>query len=49
MLNFLFPHFHLNNAFFVIRAKENMLYEVLDSREVDQFTGLFSDENNQID
>ena len=31
----LFPYFHLNNAFFVTRAKENMLYEVLDSREVD--------------
>lgn len=48
MLNFLFPHFHLNNAFFVIRAKENMLYEVLDSREVDQFTGLFSDETIKL-
>lgn len=46
--DFLFPHFHLNNAFFVIRAKENMLYEVLDSREVDQFTGLFSDETIKL-
>ena len=27
----LYRHFHLNNAFFVTRAKENMLYEVIDS------------------
>lgn len=29
----LFQHFHLNNAFLVTRAKENILYEVIDSRE----------------
>ena len=40
----LFRHFHLNNAFFVTRAKENMLYDVIDSREVDQSAGLLSDE-----
>ena len=39
----LFRHIHLNNAFFVTRAKENMLYEVIDSREVDQSAELFSD------
>lgn len=44
----LFRHFHLNNAFFVTRAKENMLYEVLDSREVDQSAGLFSDETIKL-
>lgn len=44
----LYRHFHLNNAFFVTRAKENMLYEVIDSREVDQSTGLFSDENIKL-
>ena len=40
----LFRHFHLNNAFFVTGAKENMLYDVIDSREVDQSAGLLSDE-----
>lgn len=40
----LYQHFHLNNAFFVTRAKGNMLYEVIDSREVDQSAGLSSDE-----
>ena len=40
----LFQHFHLNNAFFVTGAKENMLYEVIDSKEVDQSVGLLSDE-----
>lgn len=44
----LYRHFHLNNAFFVTRAKENMLYEVIDSREVDQSAGLFSDENIKL-
>lgn len=44
----LFQHFHLNNAFFVTRAKENMLYEVIDSREVDQSAGLFSDETIKL-
>lgn len=44
----LYRHFHLNNAFFVTRAKENMLYEVIDSREVDQSAGLFSDETIKL-
>lgn len=44
----LYQHFHLNNAFFVTRAKENMLYEVIDSREVDQSAGLFSDETIKL-
>ena len=44
----LYQHFHLNNAFFVKRAKENMLYEVIDSREVDQSAGLFSDETIKL-
>ena len=44
----LFQHFHLNNAFFVTRAKENMLYEVIDSREVDQSARLFSDETIKL-
>jgi transposase len=44
----LYQHFHLNNAFFVTRAKENMLYEVIDSREVDQSAGLCSDETIKL-
>lgn len=44
----LYRHFHLNNAFFVTRAKENMLYEVIDSREVEQSAGLFSDETIKL-
>ena len=44
----LYQHFHLNNAFFVTRAKENMLYEVIDSRKVDQPAGLFSDETIKL-
>lgn len=28
-------NFHLNSAFFLTRAKENMLYDVIDSRKVD--------------
>ena len=46
--NSLFHHFHLNNAFFVTRTKENMLYEVIDSREVDQSAGLFSDKTIKL-
>ena len=44
----LYQHFHLNNAFFVTRAKGNMLYEVIDSREVDQSAGLSSDETIKL-
>lgn len=44
----LFQDFHLNNAFFVTRAKENMLYKVIYSREVDQPAGLFSDETIKL-
>lgn len=44
----LFQYFHLNNAFFVTRAKENMLYDVIDSREVDQSAGLLSDETIKL-
>lgn len=44
----LYQYFHLNNAFFVTRAKGNMLYEVIDSREVDQSAGLSSDETIKL-
>ena len=41
----LFRLFHQQGAFFVTRAKDNMVYEVFDSREVDKQTGLISDES----
>lgn len=44
----LYQHFHLNNAFFVTKAKENMLYEIINSREVDQSAGLFPDETIKL-
>ncbi|MFB0974250.1 MAG: IS4 family transposase, partial [Bacteroidales bacterium] len=41
-------HFNLNNAFFVTRAKSNMVYEVLASREIDPNAGLISDETIRL-
>ena len=43
----LYQHFHQNHAWFVTRAKDNMLYIVTESREVDTQTGLISDETIQ--
>lgn len=40
----LYTHFHQNHAWFVTRAKDNMKYEIVDSREVDPQAGLISDE-----
>ena len=39
----LFNNIHKNGAFFVTRAKDNMQYEVVSSREVDLQTGVISD------
>ena len=44
----LYQYFHLNNAFFVTRAKDNILYEVIESREVDQSAGPISDETIRL-
>ena len=44
----LYKHFHQNHAWFVTRAKDNMLYIVTESREVDTQTGLISDETIQL-
>src|SRR5690606_32942889 len=44
----LYKHFHLNNAYFVTRAKDNMVYEVLECREVDAKAGLISDETIRL-
>lgn len=44
----LYKHFHRNHAWFVTRAKDNMLYEVVESREVDSQTGLISDETIRL-
>lgn len=44
----LYKHFHQNHAWFVATAKDNMLYEVIESRKVDSETGLISDETIRI-
>ena len=44
----LYKHFHQNHAWFVTRAKDNMLYTVIESRDVDTQTGLISDETIQL-
>jgi hypothetical protein len=44
----IYKHFHLNNAYFVTRAKDNMVYEVLESREVDPSAGLISDQTIRL-
>lgn len=44
----LYKHFHQNHAWFVTRAKDNMLCIVTESREVDTQTGLISDETIQL-
>jgi len=44
----LYKCFHLNNAYFVTRAKDNMVYEVLENREVNSNAGLISDENIRL-
>lgn len=46
--NVLHQHFHLNNAFFVTRAKDNMIYEVIEVREVDKLAGLIFDESIRL-
>ena len=40
----LFNHIHKNGAFFVTRAKDNMLYEVVESRGCDPEAGIIGDE-----
>ena len=44
----LYKHFHLNNAYFVTRAKDNMVYEGLENREVDPSAGLISDQTIRL-
>ena len=40
----LFSHIHKNGAFFLTRAKNNMLYEVVESRGCDPEAGIIGDE-----
>ncbi len=40
----LYRHFTLNHAYFVTRAKDNMVYEVVQDNEVDKSAGLISDQ-----
>ena len=44
----LYKHFHLKNAYFVTRAKDNMVYEVLERRKVDPDAGLISDQTIRL-
>ena len=40
----LYECFHLKGAFFVTRAKDNMVYDVVEEREVDKSAGLICDQ-----
>ncbi len=44
----LYKHFHLKNAYFVTRAKDNMAYGVLERRNVDTDAGLISDQTIRL-
>ena len=44
----LHKHFHLKNAYFVTRAKDNMVYEILGRRKVDPDAGLISDQTIRL-
>ena len=44
----LYTHFHQEHAWFVTRVKDNMKYEVLESREIDSQAGLISDETIKL-
>ena len=44
----LYKHFHLKNAYFVTRAKDNMVYEILERRKVDPDAGLISDQTIRL-
>ena len=44
----LYTYFHQEHAWFVTRAKDNMKYEVLESREIDSQDGLISDETIKL-
>lgn len=44
----LYKHFHLKNAYFVTRAKDNMVYEILGRRKVDPDAGLISDQTIRL-
>lgn len=44
----LHKHFHQKGAYFVTRAKDNMAYEVVESRPVDKNAGVLSDETMRL-
>ncbi len=44
----LYKHFRQKHAWFVTRAKDNMRYEVIESRKVDPQAGLISDETIRL-
>ena len=41
-------YFHLKGAYFVTRAKDNMVYEVIEQRPVDKNSGVLSDETIRL-
>ena len=44
----LYNYFHLGKAYFVTRAKDNMVFEVVGERSVDMHTGLISDQDIKL-
>ena len=44
----LYKYFHLRQAYFVTRAKDNMRFEVKEEREVDMHAGLISDQSIRL-
>ena len=44
----LYNYFHLRQAFYVTRAKDNMSFEVVEEREVDKHAGLISDQSIRL-
>ena len=46
--NRLFKLINKQNAFFVTRAKDNMIFEVMSNAKVDKSTGVISDEHIKL-
>ena len=44
----LYNYFHIRQAYFVTRAKDNMRFEVIEEREVDMHAGLISDQSIRL-
>lgn len=44
----LYNYFHIRQAYFVTRAKDNMRFEVIEERDVDMHAGLISDQSIRL-